>query len=83
MNGEQLQRIIKNTLNDSQIYIKTQDNVHFNAVIISRRFEKIGSKVKQQRLIYNIINEYIISGEIHAISMKTYTPDEWKVFHKI
>ena len=78
MNAEQLQYIIENALENTKALIETHDNVHFNATIISQKFSSIGNKVKRQQLIYGIINHYIASGEIHAISMKTYSPEQWQ-----
>jgi len=82
MNAEQLRCIIEDALENTQALIETEDNVHFNAIIISPKFSNIGSKVQQQQLIYGIINQYITSGEIHAISMKTYTPDAWQALQE-
>lgn len=33
--------------------------------------------VQRQQLIYAVLNEKIASGEIHAVTMALYTPDEW------
>ena len=82
MNAKQLQNIIESALANTEALIETHDNVHFNAIIISQQFNKIGSKVKRQQLIYSIIEQYIASGEVHAISMKTYTPEQWQALQK-
>ena len=34
------------------------------------------SRVKRQQLVYKALNERIESGEIHAVSMRTYSPEE-------
>lgn len=49
----------------------------FTATIVSARFAGL-SPVKKQQLVYATINEHIASGAIHAISMQTFTPDEWE-----
>ena len=49
----------------------------FDARIVSDDFEGL-SMVKKQQLVYSTVNEYITSGEIHALTMKTYTKAEWK-----
>jgi acid stress-induced BolA-like protein IbaG/YrbA len=44
------------------------------------------SSVKRQQRVYACINEDIVSGTIHAVSMKLYTRAEWekaKHFHPI
>ena len=67
---------IKNVIIDSDIKIITSDNKHFNAIIISDIFN--GKEIiDRQKIIYDIIGKYIINGDIHALSFKTYTKDEW------
>lgn len=49
---------------------------HFRAVIVSPRFEGL-SPVAAQRLVYEALSDEM-EGEIHALSMKTYTPERWQ-----
>jgi BolA protein len=49
---------------------------HFRAVIVSPRFEGCGL-VERQRLVYAVLDQEM-GGEIHALSMQTLTPEEWK-----
>lgn len=48
---------------------------HFNVIIISDKFEGL-SLLKRHRLVYDAVDD-IMNTEIHALSMKTYTPDEF------
>ena len=48
---------------------------HFRATIVSSRFEGL-SKLEAQRLVYKILSEEM-TGDIHALSMKTLTPGQW------
>jgi acid stress-induced BolA-like protein IbaG/YrbA len=34
--------------------------------------------VKKQQLVYAALNEHIADGSIHAVNIRTYTPDEWR-----
>jgi acid stress-induced BolA-like protein IbaG/YrbA len=53
------------------------DGRHFEIVVVSRQFE--GQRpVKQQQLVYAALNERIADGTIHAVMMKTLTPDQWR-----
>ncbi len=52
------------------------DGGKFTATVVSERFAGL-SPVKKQQLVYATINAHIASGAIHAISMQTFTPDEW------
>jgi BolA protein len=49
---------------------------HFRATIVSPRFAGL-SRVAAQRLVYAALGE-LMAGEIHAIAMATYTPEEWR-----
>jgi len=48
---------------------------HFNVVIVSDKFKDLNS-IKRHQLVYKAVND-IMNTEIHALSMKTYTPDEF------
>ena len=51
------------------------DGQHFEAVIVSAEFRG-KSMVQQHQLVYKALGERM-REEIHALSMKTYTPEEW------
>ena len=48
---------------------------HFRAVIVSERFAGL-SRVKAQQLVYEAMGAWM-GKEIHALSMQTFTPEEW------
>ena len=48
---------------------------HFRATIVSNRFEGL-NRVARQCLVFQALAEQM-KGEIHALAMKTFTPDEW------
>lgn len=50
---------------------------HFRAVIVSDRFAGL-NRVKAQQLVYGVLDDWM-GGKIHALSMKTYTPEAWAV----
>jgi acid stress-induced BolA-like protein IbaG/YrbA len=51
------------------------DGAHFEAVIVSPSFAGL-TRVKQHQLVYGALGERM-RQEIHALSMKTYSPEEW------
>lgn len=51
------------------------DGAHFEAVIVSPQFKGL-NRVRQHQLVYAALGERMRS-EIHALSMKTYSPEEW------
>jgi len=52
------------------------DGQHFDAVIVSSEFAGL-NRVKRQQRINAILKARFDSGELHALSMKTLTPEEW------
>ena len=48
---------------------------HFRAVIVSEKFAGL-SRVRSQQLVYRSVEEWM-GKEIHALSMKTFTPETW------
>jgi len=48
---------------------------HFNVIIVSDKFEDL-NLIKRHQLVYKAVDD-IMNTEIHALSMKTYTPDEF------
>ena len=51
------------------------DGAHFEAVIVSPSFAGL-TRVKQHQLVYGALGDRM-RREIHALSMKTYSPEEW------
>jgi acid stress-induced BolA-like protein IbaG/YrbA len=52
------------------------DGQHFQAVIVSTQFAG-KSRVQRHQLVYGALGERM-REEIHALSMRTLTPEEWK-----
>ena len=52
------------------------DGHHFEALIVSPQFRGI-PKVRQHQLVYAALGDRM-REEIHALSMRTLTPEEWK-----
>ena len=52
------------------------DGHHFEATIVSAAFNGL-NRIKQHQVVYAVLGERM-REEIHALSMKTYSPDEWK-----
>lgn len=53
----------------------TGDGQHFEAVVVSAEFAG-KSRIQRHQLVYQTLGDRM-RGEIHALSMKTYTPEEW------
>lgn len=79
MQIEQVKQLIEQGLPGSNVSVDG-DGVHFEAIVVSDQFEGL-NRIKRQQLVYQTVNEYVQSGELHALSMKTLTPNEWQEKH--
>jgi acid stress-induced BolA-like protein IbaG/YrbA len=70
-----VEQLIRTGLADAQVQV-TGDGSHFDAVVVSAAFEGL-TPIKKQRLVMDAVKAEIASGELHALSIKTYTPAEW------
>ena len=76
MEVSEIKALIENGLSGVQAQV-TGDGSHYEAIVIGECFEGL-SMVAQQKMVYATLNEHITSGAIHAITLKTYTPAQWK-----
>ena len=51
------------------------DGQHFEALIVSAEFRG-KNRVQQHQIVYRALGDRM-KAEIHALSMKTLTPEEW------
>ena len=51
------------------------DGAHFEAVVVSAEFAGL-PRVRQHQLVYAALGDRM-REEIHALSMSTFSPDEW------
>jgi acid stress-induced BolA-like protein IbaG/YrbA len=52
------------------------DGQHFEAIIVSVSFRG-QSRVRQHQLVYAVLGDRM-RDEIHALSLRTYSPEDWK-----
>ena len=75
LTSAQLQTYITQHLACEYIKVSGDDGTHFEAVLVSAAF--LGkSRVQQHQLVYAALGDRM-REEIHALSMQTYTPEQW------
>jgi acid stress-induced BolA-like protein IbaG/YrbA len=75
MNPQQIAQIIEAGLPGAQARVKSEDNVHFEAVVIAAAFT--GKRaVQRHQLVYAALGEAMRS-EIHALALQVFTPEEF------
>jgi len=75
MTAEQLQALIAQQLRCAHIEVQG-DGRHWHATIVSDEFEGLRPIARHQR-VYATLGARMHTDEVHALSMKTFTPAEW------
>jgi acid stress-induced BolA-like protein IbaG/YrbA len=80
MTAQELQAIIAAGLPCEHLHVEG-DGRHWYATLVSAEFEGKRPIQRHQR-VYATLGEKIKTDEVHALSMKTYTPAEWQAAQK-
>jgi acid stress-induced BolA-like protein IbaG/YrbA len=81
VDSTQVQQILDGALHLDEIHVKGEGS-HFEVIAVDDCFDGM-SRVKKQQMIYAPLMSYIQSNEIHAVSIKAYTPAEWERDRKL
>ncbi|WP_417665923.1 BolA family protein [Pseudidiomarina sp.] len=76
MTAESIQQHLRDNIDVSEVLVKL-DGGHANITVVGELFGEL-SRVKKQQVVYAPLKEWIASGELHAVSIRTYTPTEWQ-----
>ena len=74
MQNEEVARLIEEGLPGSQVTV-TGDGRHFEAVVVNEAFTG-KTPLQKQRMVMETVRAQIESDELHALSIKTLTPQE-------
>ena len=74
MTLEEIQKKLESSIGQSKVAMEG-DGCTCSAVVGSPIFEGL-SLLQRQRIVLAVVSEEIKSGELHALSVKTYTPNE-------
>ena len=75
MQFEEIQTLLAAHFPDAHIEVGG-DGYHYDVIVVSELFAGL-RPVKRQQLVYAALNDRIVDGSLHAVNMKTYTPDQW------
>ncbi len=75
---DQVEAMIKATLPDAQVQVQdlTGGGDHYQVTVVSTQFAGKGL-VQQHQLVYGAVRQAMSSEAIHALALKTYTPETW------
>jgi stress-induced morphogen len=75
---EQVAALIKTGLPDAEVQVQdlTGTRDHYQVVVVSSQF--VGKRlIQQHQLVNSAVQQEMATGALHALTMKTYTPEEW------
>ncbi|MBD0335591.1 MAG: BolA family transcriptional regulator [Cyanobacteria bacterium Co-bin13] len=75
---DQVEAMIKAGLPDAEVQVEdlTGGGDHYQVTVVSSQFEG-RSLVQQHQLVYGAVRQAMSSEAIHALALKTFTPDAW------
>ena len=74
MDTQTIHTLIQQGMPDARIEVQGDDGVHFEALVVSPAFAgKL--PLARHRMVYATLGERM-GGEIHALALRTLTPDE-------
>ena len=74
LDAETIRKLIETGLPGAEVQVQGDDGVHFEASVVSEAFRgKL--PLARHRLVYATLGD-LMGGAIHALALKTVTPDE-------
>lgn len=76
MQDQEIADLLKQQLGLAEVHVKG-DGSHYQIIAISDQFDGM-SRVKKQQKVYAPLAEKIADGSVHAISIKTFSEEQWQ-----
>ena len=76
MDPVEISSLIEAGFENPTVKVFSDDNAHFEALVIAREFAGKRPLARHQ-LVYQCLGD-LVGKEIHALSIRALTPDEWQ-----
>ncbi len=76
MDPMEIKALIDDGLPGAKVQVSSDDNTHYAALVVSDSFAGMRPLARHQ-LVYQCLGTRM-GNEIHAMSIRAYTPDEWR-----
>ncbi len=75
---QQIASLITSAIPGAKVQVQDpyNDGQHFTAIVVAEQFRG-ETMIKQHRLVNEAIKPYLDDGSIHALQLKTYSPEQW------
>lgn len=74
MDPREIEKLIEQGLSGATAKVDTDGQGHYQAVVVCAAFDGKRS-VQRHQMVYGTLGD-LVGGEIHALAVKTFTPDE-------
>lgn len=74
ISNEAVKAMIEANIPDAQVVV-SGDGYKYEAEVVSSAFEGLRA-VKRQQMVYAAVNAAITSGQLHALTIRAFTPAE-------
>lgn len=76
MQASEIEGLIAAGFSDAIVRVESDDNTHFGALVIAEEFD--GKRaLERHQLVYATLGS-LVGNEIHALSIRAFTPAEWR-----
>jgi acid stress-induced BolA-like protein IbaG/YrbA len=76
MEPSEIEKLISAGFDGATVSVASDDNHHFEALVVAAEFEGKRPLARHQ-LVYRCLGS-LVGNEIHALSIRAMTPDEWR-----
>lgn len=76
MDSKTIKDLIERGLPESTAEVFSEDNTHFQAVVVAEAFAGKRPLARHQQ-VYATLGS-LVGADIHALSIRAYTPEEWR-----
>lgn len=74
MTPQDIAERLRAAMPDARIEVRSEDNTHFEALVVDESFAGKRPLARHQ-IVYRVLGD-AVGREIHALSLRTLTPDE-------
>lgn len=80
MQIDALKALLESRLPECEFVVESNDGKHFQVIAIGDVFARLSTPVKKQQLVMQQLADEIANNEVHAVALKTFTPDQWAAY---
>lgn len=77
LSAAEVEALVKQDIPDAQVFVEGA-GCDLSLMVVSEQFADL-APVKEQQLVLAALKEPLASGKLHAVSVKAYTPEEWRI----